>query len=126
MPSSDTYMELSDPSVWGETYDSQFGMGPEGRRLGAFEVATFKFGVSAAADDDAAKGGTPGGAASGGRAGAASGGRATAPSGGRTTAAIKEPTLQNITISKFIDKASPDLFLACCKKRRSSPGTMTD
>jgi type VI secretion system Hcp family effector len=104
MPTSDAYMELSDPAVWGETYDDQFGMGPKGRKLGAFEISMFKFGVSAAADDSSAQpagaGAKPVGAASGGKA----------------AAAIKEPTLQNITISKYIDKASPDLFLACCKK----------
>src|ERR1043166_320922 len=102
MPSSDAYMELSDPAVWGETYDAQYGM--EGRALGAFEIASFKFGVSAAADDDDASGGKH-----------KSAGKA---SGGKAAAAIKEPTLDGFTISKYIDKSSPDLFLACCKKNK--------
>jgi type VI secretion system secreted protein Hcp len=103
MPSSDTYMELSDPAVWGETYDSQFGM--DGRALGAFEVATFKIGVSAAADEDEDDGHKKKAAHK-------------PHHGSKSGASIKEPTLQNITISKFIDKASPDLFLACCKKNK--------
>ena len=101
MASSDAYMELSDPAVWGETYDAQFGM--EGRGLGAFEIASFKFGVSAAADDDAEDAG---------------GKKKAKASGGKAAAAIKEPTLDGFTISKYIDKSSPDLFLACCKKSK--------
>src|SRR5262245_16302948 len=49
---SDAYMELQDPTVWGETFDEQFGMGSKGRQLGAFEIANFSFDVSNAQDDD--------------------------------------------------------------------------
>jgi type VI secretion system Hcp family effector len=99
-------MELSDPSVWGETYDNQFGMGPQGRKLGAFEISKFEFGVSASGDDPTKKGAQ------------APGARPTpgASSSGQAAATSKEPTLQNFKVSKHIDKASPDLFLACCKK----------
>jgi len=102
MASSDAYMELSDPNVWGETYDSYFGM--SGRALGAFEISKFSFDIASKSDDTTDPTGkkTP----------------ANTPSTtmGRTTAAIAEPTIKTFSISKFIDKASPDLFLACCKK----------
>jgi type VI secretion system Hcp family effector len=99
--------------VWGETYDAQFG--EEGRNLGASEVSTFKFGVASKADDPATA-----------KPGATPGARPTAtPSTGQTAAAIKEPTLQNFTITKYIDKGSPDLFLACCKKTLIAWGILT-
>jgi type VI protein secretion system component Hcp len=104
MSNSDAYMELSDPDVWGETYDAEFGMGPRGRKMGAFEIATFSFGVTP--DEDAA-GGTKGKA------------KAPAPASGSTkgTASIAEPTVGKFTIKKYVDKASPDLFLVCLKKK---------
>jgi type VI secretion system Hcp family effector len=95
-------MELSDPAVWGETYDEQFGMGPKGRKLGAFEIFKFDFSVSAKDDDaDADKSDSK-----------AVGGTAR----GKAAAKHSEATLDTFSIAKYIDKASPDLFLACCKK----------
>jgi type VI secretion system Hcp family effector len=101
---SDAYMELSDPSVWGETLDEQFGMeGPHARKLGAFEISSFKFGVSGTPPD---KGGKPGAAPQ----------AAAATGGAKASAANEEPTIGTFTVTKFIDKGSPDLFLACMKK----------
>jgi type VI protein secretion system component Hcp len=111
MSTSDAYMELSDPDVWGETYDHQFGMGEGGRKLGAFEIASFSFGVSAEKDDKDASKGTP----KPGTTGApASGTNASTTKG---TASIAEPTVGKFTIKKYIDKSSPDLFVTCLKKK---------
>jgi type VI secretion system Hcp family effector len=102
MATSDAYMELSDPSVWGETYDDQFGMGKDGRKLGAFEITNFTFGVSG--DDADEK-----------KAAATSTGTG---SNAKVAKGIKEHVKQSFTIAKYIDKGSPDLFLACCKKNK--------
>lgn len=104
MPSSDAYMELSDPAVWGETYDEQFGMGPKGRKLGAFEISSFKFNIHCKEDADDAGGGPKPKQPT------------TTVTSHKTTSAISEPTIKTFTITKYIDKASPDLFLACLKK----------
>ncbi len=101
MPStSDVYMELSDPAVWGETYDEQFGMGEKGRQLGAVEISSFNFTIT-----EPSESATP-----------TTAGR-TATTGGQTGATA--PTVSDkktFSISKYIDKGSPDLFLACCMK----------
>jgi len=102
MSTSDAYMELSDPDVWGETHDALYGMeGPGARALGAFEIASFTFAV-APEDEDGAK--------------AKAKPAAPAP-GVKGTANIAEPTIGKFTIKKYIDKASPDLFLTCLKKK---------
>src|SRR5215813_10890849 len=98
---ADAYMELSDPAVWGETYDQQFGMGKHGRQLGAFEISSFKFSVHCKEDDDDDKSKSK---------------HETKVHSHKTTSAISEPTIKTFTITKYIDKASPDLFLACLKK----------
>ena len=106
MPStSDVYMELSDPSVWGETYDDQFGMGAKGRQLGAFEVSSFNFSVTDSSSDTADSATVTGGASTGRQA-----------TGGRVATGVQQTAKQTFSISKYIDKASPDLFLACCTK----------
>ena len=104
---SDAYMELSDPDVWGETYDAQFGMGPQGRKLGAFEIASFSFGVTPDHADAAARG---------------TGGK-TAAKAHDSEAPKARPASDGThhdgkihRYSKYIDKGSPDLFLACLKK----------
>jgi type VI secretion system secreted protein Hcp len=104
MPQSDAYMELSDPAVWGETYDEQFGMGEKGRKLGAFEISNLKFGVTCTPKDPS--GANPGAAPK----------TAAAAGSDKGSAAIEEPTIGTFTITKYIDKGSPDLFLACLKK----------
>jgi type VI secretion system Hcp family effector len=96
MSQSDAYMELSDPDVWGETHDEQFGMGD--RALGAFEIASFKFDVSAEDEDKKKKDDAP------------------KHGHGKVASGTKEATKGKFSISKYIDKGSPDLFLACCKK----------
>lgn len=102
---SDAYMELSDPSVWGETYDAQFGM--QGRALGAFEISKFDFDISAK-DDEKKKQGTATQPTSGG-----GGATPTTPQ-----AKHEEATIDSFKIVKYIDKSSPDLFLACLKKSK--------
>ncbi|HWY87018.1 MAG TPA: type VI secretion system tube protein Hcp [Gemmataceae bacterium] len=109
---SDAYMELSDPDVWGETYDAQFGMGPQGRKLGAFEIASFSFGVT---PDEEAAGGTKAKAKP----------APAAPGSTKGTASIAEPTVGKFTIKKYVDKASPDLFLTCLKKKTIKWGIIT-
>jgi type VI protein secretion system component Hcp len=99
---ADAYMELSDPAVWGETHDEEFGMGPKGRQLGAFEISKFDFNVSSNredADDSDSRSKPVGQAAS-----------------GKAAASVSQPTIGSFTISKYVDKASPDLFLSCLQK----------
>jgi type VI secretion system Hcp family effector len=101
---ADAFMELQDPAVWGETMDEQYG--PQGRNLGAFEIFGFDFTATSnrEEDDPSTKAAAPG----------ASG--APAATGGAKGAAVhSQPVVKNFTIKKFIDKASPDLLLACCK-----------
>ena len=102
---SDAYMELQDPTVWGETFDEEFGMSSKGRQLGAFEIANFSFDVSNALDDDSDSSDNqrPGNQ----RPGLQAVGK---------RAAIKHPTIGHFTINKAVDKASPELFLACCQQ----------
>jgi type VI protein secretion system component Hcp len=112
---SDAYLELYDPSVWGETHDSFFGM--QGRAKGAFEISSFKFGVSAKEDDETKKkGGSKAGQGGTGGGAGGTGGTGGHAAGGRSAAKQEEPTLETFTITKYIDKASPDLFLACLQK----------
>ena len=99
---SDVYMELSDPSVWGETYDEQFGMGKDGRQLGAFEISSFTFSASDADEVAATPAAQP----------AARGAQPAA----RAAPAAPASTGKTFNVSKYIDKSSPDLFLACCMK----------
>jgi type VI protein secretion system component Hcp len=97
---SDAFMELQDPAVWGETTDEQYGM--EGRALGAFEITSFDFQATTTKEDDDGGDSKPTPVKpvlSGKGAGAAS-----------THTAIKQ-----FTIRKYIDKASPDLLMACCR-----------
>lgn len=102
--SSDVYMELSDPAVWGETYDEQFGMGKDGRQLGAFEISSFNFDIKDA-DRVAATTAAPTAA------------RGAQPTARPAAPAAPTPNLdQTFSVSKYIDKSSPDLFLACCMK----------
>jgi type VI secretion system Hcp family effector len=96
-------MEISDPEVWGETLDEQFGMGPKGRQLGAFEITKFDFGASTNTEPDKDTDSKP---------------KDGQQKAGKTTAAHKESTKGNFTITKAIDKGSPDLFLACVKKKK--------
>jgi type VI protein secretion system component Hcp len=118
MPQSDAFLELSDPGVWGETYDQQFG--EQGRNLGAFEISKFDFGVSCSDDSDDSQGKAGSNAKPGahGKPGGAS-------KAGTPAAKIKEPTLQNFKISKYVDKGSPDLFLCCMKKTPIKWGILT-
>jgi type VI secretion system secreted protein Hcp len=109
--SSDAYMEISDPAVWGETSDSIFG--PQGRNLGAFEIFSFEFGANSTREDaqTPSKNGVAGAPAGGTTAGNRTGATPAATSG----AAQGQPVVKQFTIKKFIDKASPDLLMACCK-----------
>jgi type VI secretion system Hcp family effector len=101
MASSDAFMEISDPDVWGESYDAQF----KKRGLGAFEISKFSFDVS---DTVATKSTTTPGAQQ--KPGA------QPPPAAKSADKHKQPDISKVTITKFIDKASPDLFLACLKK----------
>src|SRR5262245_57968070 len=121
MASSDAYMELQDPEVWGETHDDQFGM--EGRALGAFEISKFDIDISAAEDDNQKKRANSQ-SGSGGQNNSGGGGGGN-NSSGRKAAKHEEATLDTFTITKHIDKASPDLFLACCKKTKIEWGIIS-
>jgi type VI protein secretion system component Hcp len=114
---SDAYMEISDPAVWGETYDQYFGM--KGRAQGAFEIFGFDLQATSNRDDGS---GTQNLhpllaaylASQPGHAGTTSrqfGATATTVA----TAKTSQPVVKIFTIKKYIDKASPDLLLACCK-----------
>jgi type VI secretion system secreted protein Hcp len=107
-------MELSDPDVWGESHDAQFGR--SGRDLGAFEISKFDFDIST--DEDAASktAKTAGAPAAPGTVGTTAG----TPSGKH-----KELNKGTFTISKYIDKASPDLFLCCLKKTKMRWGIVS-
>src|SRR5262245_22299841 len=114
MPAScDAFMELQDPDVWGETYDGQFG--EMGRNWGAFEISHFKFDVSGPEKEDSddshhghGRGHGVGGAHSGKRAGK-----------------HKQTNVGTFTISKYVDKGSPDLFLSCLRKKRIEWGIIS-
>jgi len=99
MASSDAFMELSDPAVWGESHDEQF----KKRGLGAFEISKFSFDVADVTDRASEK---------------TSDGEKTKKTrvSSRGADKHKQPDISKITITKFIDKASPDLFLACLQK----------
>src|SRR5688572_1500952 len=103
---ADAYMEISTGSVWGETADEMFGE-QEGRSMGAFEIADFSFSVDSNRQKE---GDEPGGAG----APPAQAPPRPANTGQGATPQLKEPRCNNFTIRKPIDKASPDLFLACC------------
>src|SRR5207237_2068912 len=96
---SDAYMELSDPDTWGETYDEQF----QGRSWGAFQIASFEFGVTSNREDSDDSDPKAGKAASG------------------VAAAVQaHPTVREFTVKKWIDKSSTDLFMLCCQQKKSS------
>jgi type VI secretion system secreted protein Hcp len=112
MPSNDAFMELSDPDVWGESYDEQF----KGRHLGAFEISKFDFDIST--DEDVAK------KAAGSTTGPTSG-PTTGPTAGAPSGKHKELNKGTFSITKYIDKASPDLFLCCLKKTKMKWGIVS-
>jgi type VI secretion system Hcp family effector len=110
MPQSDAYMEISDPETWGETRDEQFGMGPKGRQQGAFEITSFSFSVTSNREDDDDE-------------------KKKHhhhdqhhhdhhSHGDKKTAKHSQPEVKSFSINKWIDKGSPDLFLACCRQLR--------
>ncbi len=99
-------MEMSDPAVWGETYDDQFGMGESGRQLGATEISSFSFTI-AESDNPQLPTASP-------RPGR--GGRPTTPTGPTTAPTAATSEKRTFSVSKYIDKSSADLFQACCKK----------
>jgi len=102
---SDAFMELSDPLVWGETTDDQYG--PTGRNLGAFEIFSFDFSATANREDDDGSGSKRNDRSDPKRGGV--------PVSGQAGAAVSQPVVKQFTITKYIDKASADLFLNCCK-----------
>jgi type VI protein secretion system component Hcp len=109
-------MEVSHPDVWGEMIDQQ----ASGRKLGAFEIASFRFDVSphleerkvdanflqAYARQHMRSGGTPSAPPSG-----APGANTTPAAGG---AQSTSPVVSEFTVAKALDKSSPDLFYAAC------------
>jgi type VI protein secretion system component Hcp len=94
-------MELADPAVWGETTDEQYGM--QGRALGAFEISSFDFSATSIKEDDNDTGGKAPAANKGGTAQSAA------------SSATSQTVVKEFTIKKHIDKASPDLLMACCR-----------
>src|SRR5262249_37997467 len=112
MSASDAYMELSDEDVWGETYDDQFG--EQGRSWGAFEVSSFDFGVTSNRKEMEDSGDTKSDGKSDGKKGSKTVGSTATGLGAALQA---HPTVKQFTIHKWIDKASPDLFLFCCQQR---------
>ena len=105
------YMELSHPDVWGELHDEQ----ATERKLGAFEIASFTLNANPRNKDreiDAAfRPPTPAPQPGGGprQPGAAT---TQASAGAQST----EPVVSEFTITKALDKSSPELFTACCMK----------
>jgi type VI secretion system secreted protein Hcp len=99
------FMELSHPDVWGELTDEQ----ALDRKLGAFEIASFSLSANPRNDprtvDPAFRPRTT----------------APHPTPAATTAAATgaqstDPVVSDFTIRKALDKSSPELFTACCKK----------
>ena len=106
---SDAYMEISTGSVWGETFDKLFGE-EQGRGMGAFEISSISFSADSNRRDPSETGQGQTGTGPQPLAGI----RAwIAASRGGTNPQLKESRVNNVTIRKPIDKASPDLFLAC-------------
>jgi type VI secretion system secreted protein Hcp len=103
-------MELEDEDVWGETHDAQFG--ERGRNWGAFEISHFEFDVSGPEDEEKDSAGH---SHHGPKHHHAPVGHAAS---GKRTGKHKEPTLGSFTVSKFVDKGSPDMFVSCCKKKK--------
>ena len=102
---SDAYMELQDPAVWGETLDEQFGLtgrasGPS--RFLALNLPLPRIGRTTRTPRPQSP---PPPAPS----------RARTAGSGVGSAALTQPVVKSFTIKKFIDKASPDLMVACCK-----------
>jgi type VI protein secretion system component Hcp len=99
-------MEVETREVIGETFDAKFGMNAQGRREGAFEIASLSISASSnkGEDDDqdsSTPGQTPGKAVSGAAA-----------------AAQSQTTIKSFTVRKGIDRASSDLFLLCCQQKK--------
>jgi type VI secretion system Hcp family effector len=104
---SDAYMEISDPETWGETHDEQFGMGPGGRQQGAFEITSFSFSVTSNRDEDDDE-----------KKKKHHQHQHHDAHADKKTAAHSQPEVKSFSINKWIDKGSPDLFLACCRQLR--------
>ena len=117
---SDAYMEISTGSVWGETHDVMFGE-EKGRRMGAFEIASVSFSADANRKDESetapGRQGAPGAAGGGTPQGS--------PRSGTTNPQLKESRVNNVTIRKPIDKASADLFIACCDQTEIEWGVIS-
>jgi len=107
---SDAYMELETRDLIGESSDERFGMDSKGRQEGAFEISSFSFKAAAQGGDkdDGSKSTTQG------RGANQSLNRRTSSVGGSSKQ--REITIDNFTIKKEIDSASPVLFRLCCKQ----------
>ncbi len=122
----DAFMEVSHPDVWGEQMDEQFDAM---KKLGGFEISNFQFTENWDPDPPSDtegmpnQGGQQGGFGSGGRGlrsrGIRGPNRAPTSQAGRSNTAgstNQESPVKVFSIQKAIDKASPDLFLICCRK----------
>lgn len=117
--SSDAYMEISHPEVWGETVDEQLA----GRKLGAFEISSFGFGADWTPPEE------PGAQQPGRRPQQPRPGQQHAATGAGNTAGaptppVKEDIVSTFKITKAIDKSSPDLFWVCCQKEKMKWGVI--
>jgi len=114
---SDAYMEISDPDVWGETFDDRFGMTDSiARRLGAYEISSFSMSATSNKPDPDDQAPTP----------------AVPPqTGGRqqpstpTTAKNTQTTIREFTVKKAIDAASPNLFQCACAQNKMTWAVIT-
>jgi type VI protein secretion system component Hcp len=114
---SDAFMEVSDPNVWGETFDQTFEGhqdAPSGRHAGAFEISSFNFEGSSVVDHDEPVSSTQKSKPTAG---------ALASGGGAAVQA--QTTLKQFTVNKWIDAASPDLFLAHVNQTKLSWAVIT-
>lgn len=114
---SDAYMEISDPNVWGEAIDELYGMGD--RALGAFEIFNFEMSATTTREKESlatqpahARPPQPVWQVVNGR------GQWVHPGAPPQAPGLdnkKKVAVNTFTIRKYIDKASADLLLACCK-----------
>jgi type VI secretion system Hcp family effector len=98
---SDAFMEVSDPNVWGETFDQSFEGHQDaqsGRHVGAFEISYFGFEANTEDEEDDSSSSTSSTSSTNNSAPQAAGHAKT--------------NLKYITVHKWIDAASPDLFVA--------------
>jgi type VI secretion system Hcp family effector len=113
----DGFMRLSGSKahVLGETQDPRFG----GRRekLGGFEIFSFDWGVGLTGGDASDDTPAPAAAPAAGAKQSAAAKQSVAPKKDKYQAvANMDVELKPFTVSKEVDLATPDLFLACCKK----------